>query len=79
MVKFDITKHTLVPKHSVLSAKEKNDLLEKYHISNNELPKILKNDPAIRGLNVKDGDVIKIIRSSPTAGKVVFFRGVSNE
>jgi len=75
-MKFDITNHSLVPKHSILSEKEKADLLEKYQISMNELPKILKTDPAIRHLPVKEGNIIKIVRESPTAGKVVFFRGV---
>ena len=41
-----------------------------------ELPKISKKDPAIKELNVKVRDVIKIIRKSPTAGEAVFYRGV---
>ncbi len=44
-----------------------------------ELPKISKDDPALVSLNVKEGDVIKIIRQSPTAGEVAFYRGVISE
>jgi DNA-directed RNA polymerase subunit H len=44
-----------------------------------ELPKIKKDDPAILNLTVKEGDVIKIIRQSPTAGEVEFYRGVISE
>ncbi len=76
--KTDVTKHALIPKHSKLGEKEKKELLEKYHISLKELPKIMKDDSAIMHLDAKPGDVIKIMRESPTAGKSVFYRGVSN-
>ncbi len=75
----DIKKHVLVPKHIKLSETEKTKLLEKYDISTKQLPKILKIDPAIKELNAKQGDVIKIIRQSPTAGETVFYREVVNE
>jgi len=67
-----------MPKHIKLSDKEKASLLEKYNTTLKELPKILKDDPAIINLNAKPGDVIKIIRESSTAGKSVFYRGVIN-
>ncbi len=73
-----VSKHILIPKHIKLNDKEKKELLEKYNISLKELPKILKDDPAITNLKVKPGDVIKIIRKSPTAGEAVFYRGVTN-
>ncbi len=76
--KYDIKKHLLVPEHIKLNDKEKKELLEKYHISLKELPKISKKDPAIDHLNPKEGDVIKIIRKSPTAGESIFYRGVIN-
>ncbi len=76
---FDITKHILVPKHTLLTDKEKEKLLNKYIITIKELPKIMLTDPAIRHLKVKIGDVIKIERISPTAGKAIFYRGVINE
>jgi len=73
-----VSKHILIPKHTKLGEKEKKDLLKKYNISLKELPKILKDDPAIASLNVKPGDVIKVIRKSPTAGEAIFYRGVTN-
>ena len=76
--KYDIRKHHLVPEHTKLNDKEKKELLEKYHVSLKELPKISKKDPAIDHLNVKEGDVIKIIRKSQTAGEAIFYRGVIN-
>lgn len=76
--KLKIDKHSLTPKHIKLSEKEKEAVLKKYNISLNELPKILKDDSSIQKLGVKPGDVIKIIRNSPTAGEAIFYRGVIN-
>ena len=76
--KFDVTKHHLVPKHIKISEKEKQELLKRYNITTKELPKILIEDPAIKNLEVKIGDVVKILRKSPTAGEFVFYRCVIN-
>ena len=57
---------------------EKQKLLEQYNISLKELPRIPKTDAAIVSLNVKPGDVIKIIRKSPTAKESAFYRVVVN-
>lgn len=74
----DITTHILVPKHSKLSMEEVHALMEKLNISVNQLPKILKSDPAIRHLDVEVGDVILIERDSPTSGKANYYRVVIN-
>jgi DNA-directed RNA polymerase subunit H len=73
---YDVTKHALVPKHSKLSEKEKKELFEKYVADLRDLPRIYKDDPAIEGLDAKEGDVIKISRKSLTAGDAVFYRRV---
>jgi len=78
MKDIDIRKHMLVPEHSKLIKKEIQELLEKYNLSLNDLPKILSTDPAIEKLNAKESDVIKIIRDSPTAGKSIYYRVVIN-
>ncbi len=78
MKKVDVTKHVLIPKHVKLGEKEKAELLERYKITVEALPKILKSDAAISELSVKDDDVIKIVRASPTAGESVFYRVVAN-
>jgi DNA-directed RNA polymerase subunit H len=74
--KVDVARHFLVPKHSKLSEREKQEILKRYNISLGELPMILKSDAAIAGLGVKPGDVIKIKRISPTAGESIFYRVV---
>ncbi len=75
---FDVTKHILYSKHEVLSASEEKKLLEKYRVSKKQLPSIKKSDPGLSGLKVKIGDVIRIIRKSPTAGVHYYYRVVIN-
>lgn len=72
----NIKGHKLCPEHKILNEKEKDKLLENYHISVTELPKILKDDPAIVNFSPKSGDVVKITRQSKSAGKAVFYRVV---
>ena len=51
-------------------------MLEKYHCKATDLPLIFVNDPAIIGLGVKPGDMIKITRKSATAGESFYYRYV---
>jgi len=74
----DVSKHALVPKHAKLSEKEKKDLFERYVADLRDLPRMYKDDPALQGMDVKEGDVIKIFRKSSTAGEAVFYRRVVN-
>ncbi len=60
--------HDLVPKHELLTAEEADSLIEKFNISRAQLPNILLSDPAIKGLDAKVGDVIKITRSNQVTG-----------
>ncbi len=71
--------HALVPEHIKLNQSEKQALLKQYGVTENELPRILKKDPAIAHLNVEEGDVIKIIRKSQASGESVFYRVVKSE
>ena len=68
--------HEIVPEHSKLSDKESKDLFNQFNVTIREMPKILVSDPAIVNLNVKEGDVVKIVRNSRTAGESIFYRGV---
>ena len=74
--KLQAPNHFLIPKHSKLRDKEKKELLKKYNINENNLPRILSKDSAIAHLSLEAGDVVKIIRKSPTAGETVFYRVV---
>lgn len=72
----EFEKHKLVPKHVVLNGDEAREILSKYNISLTQLPKISRKDPAIKELDLKRGDIIKIIRKSGTAGEAVYFRTI---
>lgn len=73
-MKLDILKHVLVPQHEVLKEEEVEKLLKAYNISKESLPRIIVDDPVVKAIGAKEGDVIKIIRNSPTAGKSVVYR-----
>jgi len=72
----NIMGHFLVPKHEVLSQKEVENVMKEYEISTDQLPKILINDPCVKLIGAKVGDIIKIERESQTAGVSVIYRRV---
>ena len=70
----DILQHETVPKHEILSKKEKEDILKRFDVSANNLPKILASEPVIKKIDAKLGDVIRITRKSETAGYAIYYR-----
>ena len=74
--KIDILKHRLVPKHRIMSEKEVEELLKKYGVTKDKLPKILISDPVVKAIGAKIGDVIEITRKSPIAGQTKYYRVV---
>lgn len=76
MKEVNILKHELVPKHSILNEKEKEDLFNRYGINIKQLPRISSSDPVIKVINGQPGDVVKIARKSPTAKETVYYRVV---
>jgi len=74
--KIEVSKHEFVPKHFLLNEEEKEDVLKQYGITLRQLPRILETDSAIREMNPKPGDIVKIIRKSSTAGESIYYRVV---
>ncbi len=73
------TPHILIPEHIKLNDKEREQILKKYNIHETNLPRILKDDPAIINLNLKKGDIIKIKRKLGIKGHTNFYRVVIDE
>ena len=68
--------HVYVPKHEIMLKKEAQKVLEQFNCKPTELPLIFVTDPAILGLGVKPGDMIRITRKSGTAGESTYYRYV---
>ena len=74
MTKFAVMDHDSVPEHILLSTEECEVVLRTYGIESPQLPKIHINDPVAKEIGAKVGDIIKIVRRSPTAKQSVFYR-----
>ena len=72
--KFDVASHKLVPKHERIPLHEVPKVLKELGLDPAQLPQIRASDPMAKALGAKPGELIKIIRESETAGKVVFYR-----
>ena len=73
---FKTEDHDMVPKHEVLTPQERKELLETLGVTKDQLPLIRETDPMSKEISAKPGDVIRIIRKSPTAGHTVYYRHV---
>lgn len=67
-------KHTLVPKHEIISEEEKKELLKIYKIKDAHLPKIYSTDQIVRYFGAKRGQVFKITRNTETSGETIYYR-----
>ncbi|WP_456483245.1 DNA-directed RNA polymerase subunit H [Methanopyrus kandleri] len=80
-----VLNHVLVPKHEVIDDEEEIEkVLEELGVEKDDLPRIHTNDPVVVALSeklgkrIKPGSLVKIVRDSPTAGKTVVYRVVTN-
>ncbi len=73
---FSLLSHELVPKHEIMKPEEVRELLQKYGITKDRLPRIFASDPAAKIIGAKPGDVLKITRKSDTAGISIYYRVV---
>lgn len=73
---FDIFEHKLVPKHEILTKEEAEQVLAQYRAKPYQLPQIKASDPAAKAIGARPGDILRIIRKSPTAGEYVAYRYV---
>ncbi len=67
--------HFLQPKHSKLSEKESEEILDKLNVSSSQLPKIYSDDPSLPE-NCAPGDIIRIERKSAEGKSFFYYRAV---
>jgi DNA-directed RNA polymerase subunit H len=72
--KLNVLEHAMVPDHKIMSEEEVSTLFSTYNITSEQLPKIYHDDPAVKIIGAKVGDVIRIIRTSHTAGRAESYR-----
>ena len=73
---FNILQHKLVSPHKILKEEEKKQMLKKFNISEVQLPSIKAKDAAVKAIDAKPGDVIEILRETPS-GRSPYYRRVS--
>jgi len=74
--KVNILEHELVPKHEVIPPEEALKILRELRIEPWQLPWISVDDPVVKAIGAKPGDIVRIIRKSPTAGISIAYRYV---
>ena len=77
-MKIDIQDHMLVPTHEIMTEEEIADEFSDVEYDFKNLPKIRSNDPVVKAIDAKVGDVLRITRESQTAGVFVTYRIVED-
>jgi len=77
-LKIDIQDHMLVPTHEIMTEDEIADEFSDVEYDFKNLPKIRSNDPVVKAIDAKPGDILRITRESQTAGVFVTYRIVED-
>lgn len=56
--------------------KRKTQLLAEYKILPYQMPQVKANDPAVKAIGARPGDLLRVIRKSATAGEHIAYRYV---
>ena len=62
-LQYNVTKHALVPKHTIMPHETKIELLKTFKVAEKKLPLISQKDPVCRYYHAQTGDLIKIDRN----------------
>jgi DNA-directed RNA polymerase subunit H len=76
---FNVLEHELVPEHYLLKSEEGEKMLSELKLTKDQLPKIRLSDPCVVVLDkisgaVSEGQIVKVVRRSPTNGVSVCYR-----
>ncbi len=74
-LQFNILEHAYVPKHTILSEQEAQQMMTKYNIVHPDmLPNISRYDPVAMAIGMRPGQVCRIDRFSKTAINTPYYR-----
>jgi DNA-directed RNA polymerase subunit H (RpoH/RPB5)/nitrate reductase NapAB chaperone NapD len=74
-LQFNILEHTYVPKHTILTDAETQQMMAKYNIAHPDmLPNISRYDPVAMAMGMRPGQVCRIDRFSKTAVSTLYYR-----
>ncbi|MEK6954649.1 MAG: DNA-directed RNA polymerase subunit H [Candidatus Micrarchaeota archaeon] len=66
--------HVFLPKQTIATEEEVQEVLEKYKITKENLPLIKSDDPSAKALSAKAGDVLKIERTYGESKEELYYR-----
>lgn len=73
--KYNVLEHKLVPPHRICSEQEKTDITQQYNImKEKQFPEISRFDPVAIAIGARPGQLVEIIRSSPTSLTSKYYR-----
>jgi DNA-directed RNA polymerases I, II, and III subunit RPABC1 len=75
-LQFNVSKHSLVPPHAPVRAEQEIEAVVADHQvkSRYHFPIILSSDPMARYLGLKPGQLVRVTRASPSAGRHFLYR-----
>lgn len=74
-LQFNILKHSLVPKHSIISKEQEEPFMKRYNITDvKKLPEISRFDPVATVIGLRPNQICHIIRPSKTAITSDYYR-----
>lgn len=71
---FDITESELTPTYKILTQEEKQNVLDKYHITEDKIENVLFTDPLANFYGVKIGNMVQAKEVSETNGFYIFYK-----
>lgn len=74
-LQFNILNHAYVPKHTIMTEPETQEMMTKYNIASpDRLPNISRYDPVAMAIGIRPGQVCRIERFSKTAVSTPYYR-----
>lgn len=75
-LKFDITAHRIAMPHRILKEDERTEMLKTFNLDDpeNQLPWIDSQDPMVKWIGGRPGDIIEVNRHSDVAGSELYYR-----